>query len=66
MLKIANIDLIQPTILYCNTGFTASSVAFAFFILGFDNIPIYKGSWNEYSLIKIDEIERQNEKKEIP
>lgn len=43
MLKQADIDLSLPTILYCNSSVTVSSVAFVGFILGYEKLPIYKG-----------------------
>lgn len=58
MFKKAEIDLTKPTILYCNSSITASSVAFAAFLIGYENIPIYKGSWTEYSLRKQEENEK--------
>lgn len=45
----AGIDLGQPIVASCLRGITACAGAAAAYILGKDNVPVYVGSWTEYS-----------------
>lgn len=60
MFQKAQINLKEPVILYCNTSVTASIVAFAAFLIGHEKIPVYKGSWIEYSQRKEEELKSQS------
>ncbi|XP_045176877.2 thiosulfate sulfurtransferase-like [Mercenaria mercenaria] len=42
------VNLTLPMVTYCNSGMTATVIAGAAHVLGLD-IPIYYGSWNEWS-----------------
>ncbi|RMZ95209.1 3-mercaptopyruvate sulfurtransferase [Brachionus plicatilis] len=53
--KNAEINLNEPVIFYCNTSMSASIVTFAAFIIGHAKIPVYRGSWIEYSQRKEQE-----------
>ncbi len=39
----------EDSVAYCNGGVAATTAVFAFSMIGFDNFPIYDGSWNEWS-----------------
>ncbi len=38
----------QPIVATCGSGVTASIIALGLFCLGFENIPVYDGSWTEW------------------
>lgn len=59
MFQKAGINLNGPVVLYCNTSVTASIVAFAAFVIGHEKIPVYRGSWMEYSQRKEEELKNQ-------
>lgn len=61
MFKKAEIDLNGPLIFYCNTSMSASIVTFSAFIIGHEKIPVYRGSWIEYSQRKVQELENQSQ-----
>lgn len=60
MFTKAEIDLNSPVIFYCNTSMSASIVTFAAFITGHAKIPVYRGSWVEYSQRKEQEIQNSS------
>lgn len=60
MFQKSGINLKEPVILYCNTSVTASIVALAAFLIGHEKIPVYKGSWTEYSQRKEEELNNQS------
>ncbi|XP_035827753.1 thiosulfate sulfurtransferase-like [Aplysia californica] len=45
------VDLNQPIVATCQRGMTACALAVAGHVLGVDNIPVYNGSWLEWSAI---------------
>ncbi|CAF0872631.1 unnamed protein product [Brachionus calyciflorus] len=45
----SKVDLSKPLIASCMTGMTACSLAFAAHLLGKSDVPVYYGSWTEYS-----------------
>jgi len=42
------VDVSKPIVGTCGSGVTASVVAFALFLIGHDEIPVYDGSWAEW------------------
>ncbi len=42
-------DIDKPIIASCMTGMTATSLAFAAYLVGLKNASVYYGSWTEYS-----------------
>lgn len=44
----AGIALDQPTVATCGSGVTACSTALAAYLLGYDHIAVYDGSWTEW------------------
>ena len=44
----AGIDLAKPTVAYCGSGVTASTTAFAAYLLGHHDVAVYDGSWAEW------------------
>ncbi len=39
----------EDPVAYCNGGVAATTAVFAFSLIGYNNFPIYDGSWNEWS-----------------
>lgn len=50
-------DVNKPLVTSCLTGMTACSLAYALYLLGFKNVPVYYGSWTEYSQKLMDDEE---------
>jgi thiosulfate/3-mercaptopyruvate sulfurtransferase len=44
----AGIDLDKPIATSCGSGVTACVVAFALYLIGVENVPVYDGSWAEW------------------
>jgi len=44
----AGVDLAQPVATSCGSGVTASVTAFALYLLGHEEVPVYDGSWAEW------------------
>lgn len=63
MFDKAGIDLDKPLLVTCLRGLTACSVAGACHILGKENVPVYQGSWQEFSMIGPDEYKRKVDQK---
>ena len=42
------IDLAQPTISSCGSGVTAAVLYFSLFLIGYDTVSVYDGSWTEW------------------
>ncbi|GFS25049.1 sulfurtransferase [Elysia marginata] len=45
----SGVDLSVPAVVYCQEGKTSCTVALAAFMCGIRNLPIYMGSWAEWS-----------------
>ena len=44
----AGVDLAKPVVTSCNSGMTASALAFGLHRLGKDDVALYDGSWSEW------------------
>ncbi|RUL87573.1 sulfurtransferase [Tautonia sociabilis] len=48
LLASVNLDPKRPIVTYCNGGVAATVLAFQLHRLGFENVAVYDGSWNEW------------------
>jgi len=46
----AGIDLNKPVVASCGSGVTACVMAFAMFMIGYENVSVYDGSWSEWGM----------------
>ncbi len=46
--KGVDVDLARPITTTCGTGVTASSLAFALYLIGHEDVAVYDGSWTEW------------------
>ena len=46
--KDAGADLSRPTVTSCGSGVTASCLAFALYLVGYEDVAVYDGSWTEW------------------
>ncbi len=46
----AGVDLDKPIATTCGSGVTASCLAFALYLIGNKDVPVYDGSWTEWGL----------------
>jgi len=44
----AGVDFSKPIITSCGSGVTAAVVAFALHLIGYEDVPVYDGSWAEW------------------
>ena len=44
----AGVDLSRPVITSCNSGMTATVLAFALYLIGHEDVALYDGSWMEW------------------
>ena len=49
ILATSGIDTTKPIIASCNSGMTATYMLAALQSIGIDKVPLYDGSWQEYS-----------------
>lgn len=47
----AGLDLSRPVVTTCGSGVTASTLAFALFLLGRDEVAVYDGSWSDWGSV---------------
>ena len=48
VLAASGIETTRPMIASCNSGMTATYMLAALQSIGFDKVPLYDGSWQEY------------------
>ena len=45
------INLAGPIVTTCGSGVSACNISFALFLLGYENAPVYDGSWSEWGAL---------------
>jgi molybdopterin synthase sulfurtransferase len=63
MWKKDGINLENQLAFYCGTGWRAAEVLFYADVLGMDNVTLYDGGWNEWSMDPSNPVETGNPKK---